>query len=210
MARPNHQARPQANRPTITVGRRQLTPPDITPGPQEKLRERNKQAQENQELKRQLAAEQAAHEQTKFRHSIDDTVLLNAQALKLDKAGLTSLDRTVDHAIQDHLKSGKPLKAFDPFAVISAWKARKGLALPPAPKNGNPLDSALPPPAQAGRVPPNDAAARDAALRESAERGARQRAAILQDRAAYERRLRELGLTLPEAGMPGNGSGIGL
>jgi len=205
MGKNNRQAQP-----TVTIGRHTRALPVASPEAilAAQVETREKQSKRERELERQLASEQAAHEATKFKHSIDDTVLLNAQAMKLDKAGLTSLDRTVDHALRDHLKAGKPLKAFDPFAVVSEWKGRHGKAQRLPPKNANPLDAQLPPPAQSGRVMPNDAAAHDARQREAQERGARQREAVMRDREAYRRRLRELGLDDPSIGStPGDARG---
>jgi hypothetical protein len=195
---------------TITQGRRSYTPPATTPGPRDKLKAQNARSARESELERQLAAEQAGREADRFRHQIADVVLLNAQALKLDKVALTSLDRSVEHALEDHLKAGKALKAFDPYAVVSNWKARHGRALDPPRKHASPLESALPPPRTEARVMPNDRKAHDQALSAYQERGARHREEDIKRRERYDARLRELGLANPAIGStPGTGSGPG-
>jgi hypothetical protein len=193
--------------PTITVGRHTRSLPVASPAAilAAQVETREKQSKRERELERQVAAEQAAHEATKLKHSIDDVVLLNAQAMKLDKAGLVSLDRSVDHALRDHLAAGKALGAFDPFAVVNAWKARHGRAFPLPPKNASPLDAQLPPPRSEARVLPNDRAGHDASLSAYQERSARHRERDVKYRERYDAKLRELGLTPPDVGFPGNG-----
>jgi hypothetical protein len=195
----------------IQLGRRVATLPVASPAArlasQVETRER-KSARERQ-LERDLAAERAAHEATRYRNSIEETVLLNKQAMGLDAVAFKSLDNTVENAIREHLKAGQPLKAFPVFDVISGWKARHGKAFKPPAKNGNPLEAALPPPRQEGRVLPGDAPSREAAAREAQERGARQRAEVQRDRESYARRLRELGLEDPSLGSHRTLGGLG-
>ncbi len=196
-------SRQQANRaqPTIVMGRHLRAQPDTRPGPREQLAARverdTKLANENRELKRQLAAEQLAREADKYQHHIDDVVLPNSQAMHLDKVGLTSLDNSVGNALRKHRQLGLPLKDFPVYDVISNWKARHGRAQPPPPKNASPLDAALPPPRQEGRTLPEHAKSRDAAMRESQERGARQREQVMKDREAYQKALAKYGLADP-------------
>jgi|HubBroStandDraft_2_1064218.scaffolds.fasta_scaffold79156_2 hypothetical protein len=202
--------RQQQQAPTVTVGRHQRTPPPPTTAGRlaAQVDRRAKESAAVRELQRKLAAEEAAHEATKYRHHIDDVILLNKQAMGLDDAAFKSLDRTVEHALEKHLGSGSPLKAFPAYDVVSAWKARHGRALPPAPKDANALTMNLPPPSQEGHTMPNDAAAREAQHREAQERGARLRKQVLEDRRAYQEALRRYGLLDPAIGStPGDARG---
>ena len=196
--------------PQVTVGRHVRTLPATTPGPRDKLKAQNARSARESELERQLAAEKAGREADHYKHHIDDVILLNAQAMGLDKVALTSLDRTVEHALQRHRAAGLPLKAFDPYSVVSNWKARHGRALDPPRKHASPLEAALPPPRQEARVLPCDRKAHDAALSAYQERGARHREEDIKRRERYDARLRELGLNNPAIGStPGTGSGPG-
>lgn len=200
----------QQQQPTVTVGRRQRALPQPTAAGKlaAKVEADGRKSARERELERKLAAEEAAHEATKYQHHIDDVVLLNKQEMGLDKIAFVSLDNSVANALKHHVRAGKPLKTFNPYDVISDWKARHGRALPPAPKNGNPLEMQLPPPSQEGIRLPGDAASRAAQHRAAQERGAALRKQVLEDRQAYQDALRRHGLADPVHGStPGNARG---
>ena len=196
----------------VQIGRHQRTLPVASPAARlaSQLETRERHSKRERELESQLAAEQAAHEATKYRNSIEETVILNKQAMGLDDLAFRSLDNTVENAVKEHLVAGKPLKAFPVFDVINGWKARHGKALPLPAKDASPLDAQLPPPRTETRVLPNDRAAHDAAMRPYQERSARARERDLRERERYDRRLREMGLQNPAIGsFPGGSSGMG-
>jgi hypothetical protein len=203
----------QTNRqPTIVTGRRVAQPPDTRPGPREKIAarvDRNaKAAEENRKLQAENARLSAQLEKERIDRNIEDIGILKVQAGELSKLDAHKLGNLLKNKFAEHCAAGHAPRKFDPYRPMNEFMARIGKALPPPPKDASPLEAALPPPAQSGRVMPHDRAAADTALREQQERGARQRADVLRDREAYQRRLRELGLTPPDVGQPGSG-GLG-
>src|SRR5258708_9084369 len=211
MGNRNQQA--NSGQSAITVGVHAPLPPDMRPGPRDKLAarvdRREKEIQANRELQAENARLTRQLETERIDRNLEDIGILKVQAGELTRLDALRLGRTLKAKFEKHCAAGLEPRKFDPYRPMNEFMARIGKALPPAPKNGNGLTANLPPPSQAGRVLPQDRAADDAKQREAQERGARLRAEVLRDRQAYQDALKRHGLSDPTVGTPGPGRGLG-
>jgi hypothetical protein len=212
----NQQARQQ-----VQIGRRVATLPAIA-SPAAKLAARVERDAKAAEATRKLQAENAQlRRDNEFFQAEKDVekILVGPgdgspgliELRKLSKIQVHALTNALNGGLARHKAKNLPARAFDAWAVINREMVRFEKAVPPPPKNASPTLAALPPPGPLGHVAVNDRAAQDARRRAEQERGAKLREQVMNDRAAYRRRLAELGLQDPSIeSMPGGSSGFGM
>ncbi len=209
MGQKNRQQQPAAPQ-RVTVGRSQKVPP--APSPRARLAGQvdrdEKRAKENRDLRAQNAEQAAQIERFKFDQNIEGIALLNIKEAKMSPLDAERLGNTLNARVTAHVARGLPLSKFDPYAVISKFRARLGKAVSPAPQTARAVERNLPPPSQEGRLNPNDASQVLARQEEARERGHRVRERELQDRQKVDAALRKYGLTRGDLPFPGNG-GLG-
>jgi hypothetical protein len=171
--------------------------------------ENDKLKAENARQAKELAQANEQNAEAIWRYvNLETVVALNCRALKLGEKDARRLDNFVENVYRKHKAEGKDFKKFDPYAAISTWKANRGHAVR-VPKQLTGLDHALPPPnsgeghARKGTLPglQGDEAAHRTAYDAAQARGAKLRRDEQDSRDHYQRRLRELGLQDPNAGI---------